>query len=429
VILETLNIDLYIAQDMIQRPRGTRDFGPEEMEKRRWLEGIMRSTARGFGFREVATPTFEHTELFTLKSGPNVVDEIYAFQDKGGRDISLRPELTAPVIRFFVNDLSNNPRPLKVLYIGPCFRYERPQSGRYREFHQFGVELVGTKTPESDAEVIGLAASIMEAIGLKEYTIRLGHIGILRKILEDAGLDPESSAIVLQKLDKKQYEEVRPLMQAAGMEDDKIDKIFDLTEICGDASVIEGMEGEAIDHLKGVLEVLISYGVENVQIDLGVVRGLDYYTGIVFEVEAPSLGAEKQVCGGGSYSLSELFGGERVFSTGFAIGFDRVMLALENEGLELEVEGLDAFVIPVKDAQRSKAFEIVSMLRRSGVKADVDLMRRSMGKSFKYADSVGAKYAIIVGEKELEQDSVTIRNMESGEQELVDLPGLAEFFL
>ncbi|NYT12191.1 MAG: histidine--tRNA ligase [Methanomassiliicoccales archaeon] len=414
---------------MIQRPRGTRDFGPEEMEKRRWLEGIMRSTARGFGFREVATPTFEHTELFTLKSGPNIVDEIYAFQDKGGRDISLRPELTAPVIRFFVNDLSNNPRPLKVLYIGPCFRYERPQSGRYREFHQFGVELVGTKTPESDAEVIGLAASIMEAIGLKEYTIRVGHIGILRKILEDEGLDTESSAIVLQKLDKKQYEEARPLMQAAGMEDDMIDKIFDLTEICGDASVIEGMEGEAIDHLKGVLEVLISYGVENVQIDLGVVRGLDYYTGIVFEVEAPSLGAEKQVCGGGSYSLSELFGGERVFSTGFAIGFDRVMLALENEGLELEVEGLDAFVIPVKDAQRSKAFEIVSMLRRSGVRADVDLMRRSLGKSFKYADSVGAKYAIIVGEKELEQDSVTIRNMESGEQKLVDLPGLAEFFL
>jgi histidyl-tRNA synthetase len=414
---------------MIQRPRGTRDFGLEEMEKRRWLEGIMRSTARSFGFREVATPTFEHTELFTLKSGPNIVDEIYAFQDKGGRDIALRPELTAPVIRFFVNDLSNTPRPLKVLYIGPCFRYERPQSGRYREFHQFGVELIGTKTPESDAEVIGLAASIMEAIGLKEYIVRVGHIGILRKMLGDAGLDPESSAAVLQKLDKKQYEEARPLMQAAGMEDDMIDRIFDLTEICGDVSVIDGMEGEAIEHLKGVLEVLSSYGIANVQIDLGVVRGLDYYTGIVFEVEAPSLGAEKQVCGGGSYSLSELFGGERVFSTGFAIGFDRVLLALENEGLELDVEGLDAFIIPVKDAQRSKAFEIVSMLRRSGVKADVDLMRRSMGKSFKYADSVGAKYAVIVGEKELEQDSVTVRDMESGEQKLVDLPRLAEFFL
>jgi len=414
---------------MIQRPRGTRDFGPEEMEKRRWLEGVMRSTARGFGFGEVATPTFEHTELFALKSGPNIVDEIYAFQDKGGRDISLRPELTAPVIRFFVNDLSNTPRPLKVFYIGPCFRYERPQSGRYREFHQFGVELIGTKTPESDAEVIGLAARIMEAIGLKEFTIRIGHIGILRKMLSDAGLDPESSAAVLQKLDKKLYEEARPMMQAVGMEDDQIGSIFDLTEVCGEVSVLDEMEGEAIDHLKGVLDVLSSYGLENVQVDLGVVRGLDYYTGIVFEVEAPSLGAEKQVCGGGSYSLSELFGGERVFSTGFAIGFDRVLLALENEGLEIKFEGLDAFVIPVKDAQRIKAFEIVSMLRRSGVRADVDLMRRSLGKNFKYADSVGAKYAVIVGEKELDQDSVTVRDMGSGEQKLVSLQALAEFFI
>jgi histidyl-tRNA synthetase len=414
---------------MIQRPRGTRDFGPEEMEKRRWLEGVMRSTARGFGFREVATPTFEHTELFALKSGPNIVDEIYAFQDKGGRDISLRPELTAPVIRFFVNDLSNAPRPLKVFYIGPCFRYERPQSGRYREFHQFGVELIGTKTPESDAEVIGLAARIMEAIGLKEFTIRIGHIGILRKILGDAGLDPKSSAAVLQKLDKKLYEEARPMMQAVGMEDDLIGSIFDLTEVCGEVSVLDEMKGEAIDHLKGVLEVLSSYGLENVQVDLGVVRGLDYYTGIVFEVEAPSLGAEKQVCGGGSYSLSELFGGERVFSTGFAIGFDRVLLALENEGLEIKFEGLDAFVIPVKDTQRIKAFEIVSMLRRSGVRADVDLMRRSLGKSFKYADSVGAKYAVIVGEKELDQNSVTVRDMGSGEQKLVSLQALVEFFM
>ncbi|HUV25482.1 MAG TPA: histidine--tRNA ligase [Methanomassiliicoccales archaeon] len=414
---------------MIQRPRGTRDFGPEEMEKRRWLEGVMRSTARGFGFGEVATPTFEHTELFALKSGPNIVDEIYAFQDKGGRDISLRPELTAPVIRFFVNDLSNTPRPLKVFYMGPCFRYERPQSGRYREFHQFGVELIGTKTPESDAEVIGLAARIMEAIGLKEFTIRIGHIGILRKMLSDAGLDPESSAAVLQKLDKKLYEEARPMMQAVGMEDDQIGSIFDLTEVCGEVSVLDEMEGEAIDHLKGVLDVLSSYGLENVQVDLGVVRGLDYYTGIVFEVEAPSLGAEKQVCGGGSYSLSELFGGERVFSTGFAIGFDRVLLALENEGLEIKFEGLDAFVIPVKDAQRIKAFEIVSMLRRSGVRADVDLMRRSLGKNFKYADSVGAKYAVIVGEKELDQDSVTVRDMGSGEQKLVSLQALAEFFI
>jgi histidyl-tRNA synthetase len=412
---------------MIQRPRGTKDFGPEEMEKRRWLEVMMRSTSRRFGFREIATPTFEHTELFTLKSGPNIVEEIYAFQDKGGRDISLRPELTAPSIRFFVNDLGNMPRPLKISYFGPCFRYERPQSGRFREFYQFGVELIGTKTPESDAEVIALAASIMEAIGLKDYDIRVGHIGILREKLAELGIDTENMATVLQKLDKKMYDEARPLLEASGMNEDDLQGIFDLTKVVGGISVLEGMDGEAIDHLRGVLEVLSSYGISSVQVDLGVVRGLDYYTGVVFEIEAPSLGAEKQVCGGGSYSLSELFGGEKVFSTGFAIGFDRVLLALENEGLEMRGEPTEAFVIPVNDAQRSKAFEIVSLLRKSGVRADVDLMRRSMGKSLKYADSIGASYAVIVGEKELQQNSVTIRDMESGEQTLVSLSDIVGF--
>ncbi len=412
---------------MIQRPRGTRDFGPEEMERRRWLEGIMRSTARDFGFREIATPTFEHTELFTLKSGPRIVEEIYAFQDKGGRDIALRPELTAPVIRYFLSDMSNEARPLKVSYLGPCFRYERPQSGRYREFMQFGVELIGANNPESDAEVIGLAASIMERIGLDEYSIRVGHIGILREMLAEAGLDQGQAAAVLQKLDKKMYDEVRPMMMSAGMTDEDIRTVFDLTQVVGDVSVLEGMTGEAIQYLMEVFGVLGNYGIDQALVDLGVVRGLDYYTGIVFEVEAPCLGAEKQVCGGGSYSLSEILGGERVFSTGFAIGFDRTMLALEKEGLDVGDDGIDAFVIPVKEAQMPKAFEIVSTLRRAGLRADVDLMRRSIGKNLKYADSSGARRAVIVGENELEQGSVTVRDMDSGEQTLVRIDELVNF--
>ncbi|HOL08246.1 MAG TPA: ATP phosphoribosyltransferase regulatory subunit, partial [Methanomassiliicoccaceae archaeon] len=149
---------------MIQRPRGTRDFGPEEMEKRRCLEAIMRREAAVFGFREIATPIFEYTELFTIRSGPNIIEEIYAFQDKGGREIALRPELTAPAMRFYVNELSNSAKPLKMFYFGQCFRYERPQSGRFREFFQFGAELISNPGPESDAEVIALAASIMRRI-------------------------------------------------------------------------------------------------------------------------------------------------------------------------------------------------------------------------------------------------------------------------
>jgi histidyl-tRNA synthetase len=208
---------------MIQRPRGTRDFGPDEMEKRRCLEAIMRREAAVFGFREIATPIFEHTELFTLRSGPNVVEEIYAFKDKGGREISLRPELTAPAMRFFVNELSNSARPLKMFYFGQCFRYERPQSGRFREFFQFGAELIGNPGPESDAEVIALAASIMRRIGLKNYNIRMGHIGVLRSMLAEAGVDAKSAPLILQKLDKKEYDEARQRMQDAGMDEERIE--------------------------------------------------------------------------------------------------------------------------------------------------------------------------------------------------------------
>ncbi len=404
---------------MIQRPRGTRDFGPKEMEARRDLEGSFRDVAERFGFREISTPIFEHTELFTLKSGPNIIEEMYAFEDKGGRQIALRPELTAPAMRFFVNDLTNMPRPLKVYYFGQCFRYERPQSGRFREFFQFGAELIGAPNPESDAEIIGLAAAMIARSGLGEYRIRVGHIGVLRGLLKDAGVAQENAAGILQKLDKKVYEEARPLMEAAGMSSERIEAVIKVTETIGPVSVLEGFPGEASDYLRSVFCILEAYGVTNVEVDLGVVRGLDYYTGIVFEIDAPKLGAEKQVCGGGSYSLTELFGGEKVFSTGFAIGFDRVMIALEREGHESRERGVVAFVIPVTEGMRQQAHAITAELRNGGIAADVDLMRRSIGKNFKYADSIGAKYAVIVGEKETADGAVALRDLKSGEQSLV----------
>ncbi|WP_019177586.1 histidine--tRNA ligase [Methanomassiliicoccus luminyensis] len=409
---------------MIQRPRGTRDFGPEEMEKRRYLEGLMRAEAAVFGFREVATPIFEHTELFTLKSGPNVVEEIYAFQDKGGRDISLRPELTAPVMRFFVNDLSTSPRPLKMFYFGQCFRYERPQSGRYREFFQFGAELIGNLGPESDAEVIALAASIMKRIGIKEYNIRIGHIGVLRGMLAEAGVTAENAPPILQKLDKKEYDEARLRMAGAGMVPEQIERVIEITRTVGPIGTLDKIGGDAKAHLQAIFRILADYGITNVEVDLGVVRGLDYYTGMVFEMDAPSLGAEKQICGGGSYSLTELFGGERTFSTGFGIGFDRTLLALEKEGFQAPAHAVDAYVIPVTEAVKDQAFRIAGQLRGAGVSAEVDLMGRNMSKNFKYAAAINARNAVIVGEKELASGSVAVRDMTSGEQKMVKLEEL-----
>ena len=400
---------------MIQCPRGTRDFLPDEMERRRFFENRLRHTARTFGFREVETPIFEDAELFILRSGP-----------KGGRQIALRPEMTAPVVRMFVNGMSNEPKPIKVFYFGQCFRYERPQSGRYREFFQFGAEIIGGATPETDAEAIALASAMIKQIGIKDYRIRIGHIGVLRQRIADAGVPAERTAEVLQKLDKKLYDEARPLMQDIGVSDEDIDDIFALTETVGGTEVLDRVPGDAGDWLRRVVANLDAMGVRDLEIDLGVVRGLDYYTGMVFEAEAPALGAEKQICGGGSYTLSELFGGEKVFSTGFAIGFDRILLALEKEGFQYDYEGLDAYVLSVSDDMRVKASEIAAMLRAEGISADVDIMGRKMAKALKFASSARARYAVIVGAKEMEQGSVTLRDMSTGEQTLVAVGDLCQ---
>lgn len=420
--ITVLNIGPY----MIQCPRGTRDFLPDEMEKRRFYEGVLRNTARIFGFREIETPIFEEAELFILRSGPNVLKELYNFKDKGDREMALRPEMTAPAIRLFVNNMSNDPKPIKVFYFGQCFRYERPQSGRYREFFQFGAEIIGSATPETDAETIAMAASMIRDLGLKNYKMRIGHIGVLRQKIADAGVPKERTAEVLQKLDKKLYDEAEPLLKDMGVDMDAIDEIFRLTETVGDVSVLKNIPGDAGDYLRSVVSYLSAMGVNNVEIDLGVVRGLDYYTGMVFEAEAPVLGAEKQICGGGSYTLSELFGGEKVFSTGFAIGFDRILLAMEKEGIGYDVRGIDAYVLPVSDDMRLKAFEIVSQLRNAGISADVDIMGRKMAKAMKFASDVKAKKVVIVGAKEMESSSVTLRDMTTGEQTIVKISDLID---
>ena len=410
---------------MIQSPRGTRDFLPNEMERRRFYEGVLRQTILRWGFREIQTPIFEEAELFILRSGPNIINELYAFKDKGDRDIALRPEMTAPSIRAFVNSMSNDPKPIKIFYFGQCFRYERPQSGRYREFFQFGAEIIGSATPQTDAEVIAVALEMIRSLGLKDYKARIGHIGVLRRKLLNAGVPQEKMPEILQKLDKRLYDEAKPLLAAAGASEKDTESIIDLTGTVGGVEVLGKIDGDESAYLKQVLDYLSALGVDTPEIDLGVVRGLDYYTGMVFEVEAPVLGAEKQICGGGSYTLSELFGGEKVFSTGFAIGFDRALLALEKEGSVYTPSRMDAYVIAASDEMKIRSFEIAGMLRRNGVSADVDIADRKMAKAMKHASSVNSKFVVIVGAEEMKTDSVTLRDMTTGEQKIVkvaDLP-------
>ncbi|MEM4233466.1 MAG: histidine--tRNA ligase, partial [Thermoplasmata archaeon] len=332
---------------MIQRPRGTRDFGPAEMAKRRKIEQAMRETCARFGFGEVVTPTFEHAELFTLRSGQSIVDEMYVFKDKGDREMALRPEITASVIRFYVNELSSMPKPLKLYYVGNCFRYENPQSGRYREFFQLGAELIGAKNPETDAEVIALAINCIRAAGLEDYIVRIGHIGILKSLVKEQIPDEATAAEVLRMIDKEDWDALGDMFDAKALPRKLFERITAIADIKGGIDELNNLEdSEATRHLRDIFEVLSLYGIDEAQVDLGIVRGLDYYTGMVFEIDAPRLGAEKQILGGGSYTLSELFGGEPVFSTGFAIGIDRVVLAVEAER-EIQTEPvLDAYVIP-----------------------------------------------------------------------------------
>ncbi|MDH3365931.1 MAG: histidine--tRNA ligase [Thermoplasmata archaeon] len=405
---------------MIQRPRGTRDFGPAEMARRRAVEQAMREACHRFGFGEVVTPTFEQSELFTLRSGEAIVDEMYVFKDKGDREMALRPEITASVIRFFVNEMSNLPKPLKLYYVGNCFRYENPQSGRYREFFQLGAELIGNENPETDAEVISLAVESLRATGLQDFNVRIGHIGILKSLVLEGIDDQALAGNVLRMIDKGDFDALAQTLETNGVTGNLMESITGIAGTKGSIDVLQSVdETKANEHLRELFEILKLQGIDDCQLDLGIVRGLDYYSGMVFEIDAPRLGAEKQVLGGGSYTLSELFGGEPVFSTGFAIGLDRVMLALEAEKELPEYSPIDAYVVPTEDAMRKYAFAIVAKIRAKGLRADVDLMRRSMSKNLKYASSMAARYAVIVGKDEMAKRSVTLRDMESGEQRQV----------
>ncbi len=415
-----------------QRPRGTRDFPPEEMEQRRIVEDGLRKVARSFNFGEVMTPTFENTELFVAKSGPGIIDEIYAFKDKGDREISLRPELTAAVMRYYVKELHTRPKPLKLYYMGNCFRYERPQKGRYREFWQFGAEIIGAPSLDADAEVLALAYYSVKNLGLNNTVMRIGHLGVLNKFIEELGVSESMKVEVRRMIDKRDFESLRTLPDGAGAKQDVTNRLIELVSLDGGSETLEKakklMDGDDISlkELKKLLNILEKYGITDYKLDFGVARGLDYYTGMVFEIDAPNLGAEKQICGGGAYSLSETFGGQPISSTGFAFGFDRLMLARSQD--EEELSKLDVYFIPISDDARMKCLEMVTEIRNNGISADIDLLGRKVGKAFGYADTIGAKTAIVIGDKELAEEKVMVKDMATGDQTPINFSELLKHY-
>src|SRR5213592_2571925 len=422
---------LYAASPMFERPRGTNDWGPQDMAKRRFVESRFVQLAESFGFREVSTPTFESLELFTAKSGPAIVRELYAFKDQGGRDLALRPEFTASILRCYVADLRSRPKPLKLYSTGNVFRYEEPQKGRYREFSQVNAEIIGGAPLASDAEALALGIGTMRAIGLNQVKARIGNIGILRGFLP---FPPADQTVVLHSLDKRNFPMLDAELGRLGRPD-LARPLRELIELSGDVSVLDkaakilaGAGTAGFEYLQKIADLLDAYGVsrKDYAFDMGVVRGLDYYTGMVFEIDSPNLGAEKQVGGGGAYNLAEVFGGERIAQTGFALGLDRLVMSAEAEKTIEPPRRLDAYVVPIGEGAQRKAIEVLTSLRAAGLGADIDLVGRGPSKNLDYANAIGTRYAVLLGEKELKAGKATVRDMASGVQREVALADLVD---
>ncbi|MCQ1538443.1 histidine--tRNA ligase [Methanocalculus taiwanensis] len=394
---------------MIQKPRGTRDFFPDELEARRSIEKTMRETVSRWGYREVATPEFENLELFTLRSGEGIIEEMYAFQDKGGRDIALRPELTAPVLRMYVNEAKVLNKPVRWYYFGDCFRYERPQKGRYRQFWQFGIELVGADSAMADAEVMAVGYDLLKATGVS-FELRVGDLAMMRSLLDD--LEPELQKQVRGCLDKRDYE----ALEGMGLKSDLAGSLTALIEskTLDDAFAITGAIPEE-ERIRETFAILDAHEVPYIQ-NFGIARGLDYYTGCVFEAFAENLGAENQIMGGGAYRLAHLFGGEDTPSCGFAIGFDRVMVSRG----ESEMQRPQTVAVVATPEGRIFGIRVAAAFRQAGVRTITDLMGKSLSAQLSQA-AKHADFVAVIGGREAEAGMVTLRDLASGEQQTLSI--------
>ena len=435
---------------MVQRPRGTRDFTPQVMNRRLAFEQLLEECARRSGFKRIQTPVFESLDLFTAKSGPGVISQLYAFQDKGGRDLTLRPELTAPVMRMIAEEMRNDTKPLRLSYYGQCYRYEEFKKGRYREFFQYGVELIGASGPLAEAEIIALAINMLTDCGLQDWQIRIGHVGILKGALNGLGLSldtPQGAseppvASAMRLLDKGDDKGLAELLTANGIPAENAAPLRQLADLEGGAETLEparailsSLQGVSLDALDDLATTLAAVSAlapapPSLAVDLTVARGLDYYTGMVFEVIVPEMGGEGQVLGGGSYKLLHLFGLPDLDPCcGFGLGFDRVLLALEAQAQrigrsevvpgEVDNKGLIA-VIPF-NIEVAEILPLVGALRRASQRVELELRGRKIGKAMSWANGIGATKTMVIGPRDLEAGQAMLKDLVSGEQIAVAL--------
>jgi len=413
---------------LTKAPRGTKDILPDEVEKWQFLEREFRKICDIFGYKEIRTPTFEHTELFLRGVGETtdiVEKEMYTFQDKSGRSLTLKPEGTAACARALIeHKLYNQSLPLKLYYIIPGFRYERPQAGRLREFHQFGIEVFGSENPAVDVEVIGMAVKFLKGLGLEDLDLRVNTLGcsncrpVYKKVLHEY---LSSKKEKLCDTCKVRYEK-NPL-RILDCKNDECKKV-----IQDSPKILDYLCEDCKGHFTKVKKLLSAIQIEYT-VDPMIVRGLDYYTRTVFEIISTDLGAQNTLCGGGRYDgLVEECGGPHIPAAGFGMGIERLIYVLESKGLlSIPKKGIDVFIAVLDDESFETGYKLLFDIREKGLSADIDYMNRSLKGQMKYADKLAAKYTIFIGEDEIKSNFLTVKDLSTGEQQKIGMNEIYEF--
>ena len=406
--------------------KGTNDVLPGDSYKWQFVENKMLETARLFGFNEIRVPVFEHTEVFLRSVGDTtdvVQKEMYTFDDKGGRSVTLRPEFTAGVIRSAIeNGLVNGALPVKAAYVGGCYRYEKPQAGRLREFHQFGVECIGAAAPNADAEIIALARQVLCSVGIEKISLEINSIGC-PECRKDyiAALKAYFEQHTDELCDTCKDRLYRNPMRILDCKSPVCKKI------AADAPVVtDYLCSDCREHFEAVKSFLKAAGVE-FTVNPHIVRGLDYYTRTVFEFVSGDIGAQSTVCGGGRYDgLISQMGGPNVPSLGFAMGIERIMLLLEAQKTELPKPAYcDLFIAAMGNDAQLKAAELCAALREDGFKVNTDICGRGLKAQMKYADKTGSRFTMVLGDNKCETGCAKLKNMQSGEETEVALSDIS----